>query len=513
MNQSIPSFLVLFISIFSDSFGLPFYIGSFDEDNGIPNMAYALRRIELVNRLLGLVSSRQFAYLGSAPASGKTSLLCLLTDRCRLLPDIVIVNVSMLGCNDPYARLLNMTGIDVENQRVSDNIRSDKRYLIVMDDVQSCYDTVGLWTGLIKTNTLTTRWIPSNIQFILSATYALQTLISPLCFDDLPKLTFSDMLLSEDEAEEFLNLCIRRYALDQTKLGEHLENPSIRHVIKTHCNGLIGALCRTVRYLKEIFGSKPISCTSIINALFNTSMIDSFSRCFVTDLTLLSPDLQTFLQRMLFVPQLLTETAFQPGHPHCKLLRSGILRHCKQLQGSTNRKFSIVDQHDTIAFSSPFSARSINHLIFPQSLSLIDGGFGDAMDLLKLLVNGLSNNECNNVLTLKQLLLRDFHMLTQCNCYIQSNIHRYFPTSRDIGVPGAILDNNRCAFYLAHSSFRYVIEVLIDAEDDVAMHVLNDMERYDMLSYSDYAVVNICLTNKGNKVALQHQNYMMFTLA
>ena len=47
----------------------------------------------------------------------------------------------------------------------------------------------------------------SNIQFIVSATYSLNTVDSQIDFSNFPLLTVGDFVLDDAEVEEYLDLC------------------------------------------------------------------------------------------------------------------------------------------------------------------------------------------------------------------------------------------------------------------------------------------------------------------
>jgi hypothetical protein len=176
-------------------------------------MDVTLPRSEMVQWMFNKYAERssRFIYLGAPAAMGKTSLLQLFRQFCAK-QGVTCIYVSML-MKDFTEVLLNMTGIDARtwSLRPDRNGRcvcgdSRRSYIVMLDDAQSLYSDERLWTSLIKCDSESA--LPTNISFIISATYSLTTAVSPVDFNQLRhnRLVRRDFLLSEREVVEFIRM-------------------------------------------------------------------------------------------------------------------------------------------------------------------------------------------------------------------------------------------------------------------------------------------------------------------
>jgi hypothetical protein len=162
----------------------PVYFPSCEYD-GIEDTSTALPRTKLVESLFKMVTNNRVVHLGAPAASGKTSLLQLL-HRVAAVRRVTCIYVSML-CLDFRTVLLKKTGIDastwmLERDDAGRCVCADpsQQFVVMLDDAQCQYANVNLWASLIKTASVSD--LPKNIRFVISATYSLHTVESPLDF-------------------------------------------------------------------------------------------------------------------------------------------------------------------------------------------------------------------------------------------------------------------------------------------------------------------------------------------
>eukprot|EP01036_Dinobryon_divergens_P031768 gene31769-41233_t len=75
--------------------------------------------------------------------------------------------------------------------------------------------------------------LPGNINFIISATYSLNNVDSPVNFTDLSKLTMQDILLNSADVVDYLNLW-----LEDPTVGPFFNDPAIRAMVSVNCGGV-----------------------------------------------------------------------------------------------------------------------------------------------------------------------------------------------------------------------------------------------------------------------------------
>eukprot|EP01031_Cornospumella_fuschlensis_P023808 gene23808-28832_t len=95
--------------------------------------------------------------------------------------------------------------------------------------------------------------LPANCRFIISGTYPLVTNVGPIVdFSTLLRLVAADFHLSQAEVSEFFRVSYLRTSA-QTAGYCPLQEPILRHVIATHCNGHIDALAASTREILKSF--------------------------------------------------------------------------------------------------------------------------------------------------------------------------------------------------------------------------------------------------------------------
>ena len=234
--------------------------------NGIDLKAFHLPRTQLVEKLFNSLKENRFTLLSSSPASGKTSLLMLLRHQ---LSGAKFSFISLLDNDHTAFELLKKVGVDLRNQTCS--IGGDQLHVIMMDDAQGKYQDSSFWSLLVKFGE---TWIPSNVKFVISATYSLaSTGDSPVEFQSMNRISRNDLLLTPFEYQEFMS--------SPLGLRNIINLPYVRRVIWEECGGLIGAVRRSTQTIQEKFNKDPDpSEQAILSFYLSQELAKQMERCF-----------------------------------------------------------------------------------------------------------------------------------------------------------------------------------------------------------------------------------------
>eukprot|EP01033_Poteriospumella_lacustris_P016614 gene16614-11886_t len=457
------------------------------EYDGIKDTSTALPRTKLVESLFEMVINNRFVHLGAPAASGKTSLLQLL-HQYAAVRGVTCIYVSMLF-NDFESVMLADTGINPRTWRLKADATGrcvcadpSQQFVVMLDDAQSKYYDVNLWASLIKASNL-----PENIRFVISATYSLHTVESPLDFALLPKLVRSDFLLSPEEVNDFINLSSRRLGTDRA--GPLLVEPQIRQMLATHCNGHIGALSVSMKEIVKYFYHCPVTVQDIVRFYLSKTMSSLFHRCFSCGLGSLPEQMRACLVRSLTDGPLFVQRD-EDFVAYGTLVRSGVL----------------VETEDGLAtFASRAAASYMHDLIFPfrsgETICQIKerGVFGlmksvlarmSGTTLKQSVVNPAADMPSET--TFQHLMLAGLEWATPPQCWICPEISKYFPPQQmDVDEADPLPEvKGRCDYYL-NSDLRWAIEVLISGTG-VGEHLarLVGEGKYVGLGFADYLVVD-----------------------
>ena len=478
----------------------PVYFPSCEYD-GIEDTSKALPRTKLVESLYRKVTNNRFVHLGAPAASGKTSLLQLL-HQYAAVRGVTCIYVSML-CADFRTVLLKKTGIDastwmLERDDAGRCVCADdsQQFVVMLDDAQRQYCDVNLWASLIKTAMVSD--LPKNIRFVISATYSLHTVESPLDFALLPKLVRSDFLLSPEEVNDFINLSSRRLGTDRA--GPLLVEPQIRQMLATHCNGHIGALSVSMKEIvKYFYHYDTVTVEDIVRFYLSKTMSSLFHRCFSCGLGSLPEQMRACLVKSLTDGPLYVMRD-EDSVAYGTLVRSGVL----------------VETEDGLAkFASRAAASYMNDLIFPlrsrETICQIKerGVFGlmksvlahmSGTTLKQSVVNPASDMPSET--TFQHLMLAGLEWATPPQCWICPEISKYFPPPLSLEMDVDQVDplpevKGRCDYYL-NSDLRWAIEVLISGTG-VGEHLarLVGEGKYVGLGFADYLVVDFRVNATG----------------
>lgn len=483
------------------------------EYDGIQDMNSALPRSRLVACLFEMVTngSSRFIHLGAPAASGKTSLLQLFQSFCGQKEGVICIYVSML-LRDFKGELRRKTGINADLWQLERDVDGccvcadqTKEFVVMLDDAQQRYDDTSLWTALIKSDF--ERRLPSNIRFVISATYSLITDVSPVDFRTLPKLVLQDFRLSQEEVEEFIRLSSLRMSTEEA--GRLLVNPVVRNVIIANCNGHIGALSVSVREIvKRFLHCAAVTVEEVVSFYLSKAMFSLFMRCYSSGVDSLPESMRVCLVRCLTVRQLSLPEHEDPK-AYRQLVRSGVLEEAEDGQ---------------VKFSSPAAASYINDLIFPRRSELTVSNVEErgVFSLMKSVVAHMSGTTLRQSVvdsfkdvpseaTFQHLMLAALEAQTPASCFICPELSKYFPppVAMEEGVMSQPEVRGRCDYYV-NGELRWALEALVNGTG-VGEHMsrLEGQGKYVGLNYNDYLVIDFRVNATGDPTPVQRRSRRM----
>jgi len=435
-----------------------------------PDSENNLRREDLVDRLWNMISRHPFVLISSPPATGKTSLLQLVHKKYRIDKYIRCHKSS-----DPY-ELLCQSGIDLRTGQV---LGSERGVIVALDDAQNIYEHNDFWETLLKE--LPVR-CPSGFSFIISATHNLrQNQSSPVGFGSLPRISKSDLLISEREAEELIDLTCYNEIVVKT-------SPAIRHAIIRECCGIIGAVRLAVMKLCERFDQDSAAESQILQFFFSDNFSQHLDRLFSVHLGSILPVFRDFL-KACFVqtttrPMLLDS---ESKKILVQLLKGGVLEEVSW---------------DSFRFSSPLAKRFYFGYVFPNRSMVVPSS---VFDLVRGAIQNMSSATLQNATVdgndfpketvFQHEFMAGLAAVLPPRCYICPELSRVFPDDvvRDGKIEGEI------DFYI-NGDLRWGIEVLV-MRDRLSEHLdrfSDPSGKYFPLRVKDYAVVDFRRSLDGN---------------
>jgi len=369
-----------------------------------------LTRNGLMERIYDALDIRTRFILFETPSGyGKTSLLTLFAHRYRRINCIPVSFLDVRSALD----LLVTIGIDLVGRQTTLNNNEDQSYVVMIDDAQAKYGDESFWDFLIKS----TSWLPSNIQFIISATHTLKGDIeSPIEFDSINVKFFrKDFLMDDVEAGQFLQL-------DGIGLPFNMRKPNFMQLLIRECNGLIGALRISVDAIATHFKKNSDPDEDALTTYFlSQEFLYEISQCFGGHhMTITSPELKSFLVKVLTEgPNFHSDDLDSLVSP---LEKAGIL---------------VRSQEESIVkFLSPLAEKYYSNWLFP------DRAFVDPQclhDLIKQAIANMSASLFMNSLVFGNVFPNDailrcqfitgLKVNTRPTCSIWQELGRAFPES------------------------------------------------------------------------------------
>jgi hypothetical protein len=211
-------------------------------------------RSQLVARAWNMVLHNPFSLICSRPDTGKTSLLLLMQERSYISKII-----SCKEGTDPYELLVSV-GIDLKKRAIVGK-KLDKDCIIALDDAHNIFEYTEFWEDLLKEGP---TWLPKNIRIIISVTHNLLTRnISSFELASLPRISKKDLLISEEEAQQVIDLTWSH----DFPIKECI---TLRHIIIAECNGVVGAIRKCIVNLCAYFDQRIPDESQLINYFFKS---------------------------------------------------------------------------------------------------------------------------------------------------------------------------------------------------------------------------------------------------
>ncbi|KAF0713434.1 Aste57867_4335 [Aphanomyces stellatus] len=257
--------------------------------DGINPLGMHFDRQALLDRMhkwiTGEEGRNRFLLLNSPAASGKTSLLVLFQHMYHRYDNWVIHYISLFRDNrDPRQTLIDF-GLDCYKRTCN-----YPKVIYLLDDAQCMYDNPSFWAYLIKGLPLD---FDGGVRFIISATHVISSVneSSPPDFKQLETIGRDDLLLSSDQSMTLLE--------SNAPLGfpSNLQNYfELKGAIVQHCNGLIGALCKSVSFYGDQIRHSVPTQVECLQLFYSKKLLDHMDRCFgIVDNSRLYPEANNVL--------------------------------------------------------------------------------------------------------------------------------------------------------------------------------------------------------------------------
>lgn len=233
--------------------------------------ALVLYRSHLVERVMGYLAKSSFVVVAAPPATGKTSLLQLVGQRCRNAEyDTYFLRFS--EADDPFARLREITGIDLLGNTSAKP--SGKTKVLFLDDCQTQFSNPSFWEHLCKGQTQ--NKLSAEFRVVFACTYNLSTRGSPVCFRSFQgRLNRRDLLLTTEEAIAFFT-----QFLERSRLSAWEKMHSLRHALLSDSAGQVGLLSLYMTTLALDSDKGQATEARLIQSMLSCATLNRIQRCF-----------------------------------------------------------------------------------------------------------------------------------------------------------------------------------------------------------------------------------------
>jgi len=252
-------------------------------NDGISFAGHHLNRRDLVQSVIEAANLKQFVVVGSPPATGKTSLMQLISVAVEESGDNVClfaIRPGDEGVQWLFDTLKTKSGIDLHDQAHTTKKLCDlERVWVLIDDAQGAYAETywSFWETLIKDLRASIGSTAEKIRCVIAATYDLSTPKSPVAFASLmhvpPRGT--RISITDDEAEELF------VARSQNRDWETWIN--FKATLMEISNGHIGVFMQGLRLLEGMRLEAPrnkFSEEDALHQLRGSRFFDCLTRCF-----------------------------------------------------------------------------------------------------------------------------------------------------------------------------------------------------------------------------------------
>ena len=439
-------------------------------------------RRELIERLRESIEKSNLTLISSPAASGKTSLLCMFMEKMH--QHAYFHFFSCQGEGVKLSKLLDSAGVHihapVHYQRPPQLQAAPKKmHVIILDDAQVLYDRdASDWALVIKD--FGRAFGQFGCRIIISAVHSLKkTAVSPVGFDDLPRLSRADFMLDYNQSLAYLSG--EAFGLQQRYQGL----TTLKNMIVTQCGGLIGALAISCIELNKLFvKSTSLLESNVIRHFLSHEMTGRFERCFGTNSeSPMASKYSDFLD-FIFCQDPMYSSSLSGENKNCfkDLEKAGLLAE--------------ID-NGPIQFTSTLAERFYYEKLFPgraiHSPPLLSELVRLALSKLsrKLLKTSVHYGDFPKEAVFQHLFYSALVLSTPARCSILPELSKSFPPAHV--VPGEI------DFYL-DGDLKWGVELLIhgDRIGGEHLHRFGPQGKYALLGAVDYAVIDFRSSPTGD---------------
>jgi hypothetical protein len=451
--------------------------------------SFAFKRDGILEKMFTWINFQErmhrFLLLDSPAASGKTSLLIMFQLK---YPQLNVHYVSMNSKSDPYDCLIH-AGLDIKRRTCKYD-----QVIYILDDAQFQYDHPTFCHMLIKDVPLHFH----RVQFIISVTHMITRRSQPnsYFFADLEKISNKELLLSCEQSLQLLN--------SQSPLGlpTHMQNFSqLKNAIIEHCNGLIGALCKSVHFFADKLCVHMSTEEMCLQAYYSKNLLDEMHCCFgIVRESCIPAEANDILLKCLLGKGI--HSILGLNHSFSGIIASfakaGILS---------------IDENKHFGFSSILAKRYFLHHYYKHR------AISDPATLCELVVKVIESMSANAIMssttspedfpkeaTFQHLFMTGLLRHTSCNTAVCPELSRSFATNTN--VKGHIE-------FIMGGNLMWGIE-LVRGSNKIKEHMsqFGQKGKYAGLNLKDYIVLDFCQGGEGVKNIIQgsHQASASFTV-
>jgi hypothetical protein len=357
-----------------------------------------------------------------------------------------------------------------------------KDVIYLLDDAQRKYCDKDFWDFLIKAGPL---YFGPGVRFIISATHVISTQDepSPAVFRDLETIDRDDLLLSEDQSLQLLN------SRPPLGLSTDLQDFSgLKNTISEHCNGLIGALSRSVFFYAENVRHSPTNEVECLRLYYSKKFVDQVDRCFGTvDKSRISPEASAALLKCVLGERIHWARVSNQrlSMTLASLAKAGIL---------------LLDSQAYYVFSSLLAKRYFTNQYFPDRADHDPSNLRDlvlsaiaSMSATSLRLSTSNPDDFPKETTFQHLFMMGLLKNTTLSTAICSELSRSFATSSNVKGEIDFFDDGNCMWGIE----------LVRNGAQIGEHInrFSPQGKYAGLQSNDYVFVDI---RKGVANVRQH---------
>jgi len=246
--------------------------------DGISMSKNHLPRSDVVQEIFSTATKQQYVVIGSAPATGKTSLLQLLKKGVEEKGHTVIrLNITDVGPDELTAELAR-DGIVKNERKLKEFCQNSSAVWLLLDDAQNAYAEkyARFWQFVVKG---ISSYDIDNLFVVIAATYDLSTPDSPVDFRAIEHI--NNVNISENEARELFTMHAEVWGYESwTNYLGTLIAISTLSGLEYHHIGVVVAGIRVLNELRKEPSQRDFNEQIALSALRDEPFINHLNRCF-----------------------------------------------------------------------------------------------------------------------------------------------------------------------------------------------------------------------------------------